>query len=334
MTKVILTTTALCLIVTSLADARTRHHYRHARMPASVTKEIASTLVELKKLRLQTQRELKAATTAAADIKRELASLQVNRWMGDWLQRNDGRPLSPSLTIAVSFASLNIPDVRGFPDDPPQRITPNDVDDYLFSVYERTATKVDSAGDFTWKDPAAAKRIGKTLQEYVIGGMNRDFRESLYHAGKAMDAAGIRWTILSAFRDNYRQKIAVGFKASGGNSRHGGDRATKGYGDGQAIDLAGSGVFAWMDRNGRKYGLYRPMPGHDPNHIQAGGDWHRIAANLRDRRDTIQLASADGVVTLPVNDVEAPRVAERSRVRKVKHYRHRIKHHRRHHARA
>ena len=51
--------------------------------------------------------------------------------------------------------------------------------------------------------------------------MDPDFREQLYHAGRAMDAAGIRWSILSAFRDDYRQSIASGFKARTGNSLHG-----------------------------------------------------------------------------------------------------------------
>ena len=123
----------------------------------------------------------------------------------------------------------------------------------------------------------------------MIGGMDRDFREQLYHAGRAMDAEGIQWSMLSAFRDDYRQRIASGFKASGGNSLHGGSRATGGYGHGRAIDIINAegdhrAVWRWVDRNGRKYGLSRPMPGADPAHIQAGGDWHRIAAKLRDGR--------------------------------------------------
>ena len=82
----------------------------------------------------------------------------------------------------------------------------DEVDDYLWEVYQRVPTKLDSFGDFTWKDPAAAKRFGISMPAYVIGGMDPDFREQLYHAGRAMDAAGIRWSILSAFRDDYRQR--------------------------------------------------------------------------------------------------------------------------------
>src|SRR5271166_566544 len=67
------------------------------------------------------------------------------------------------------------------------------VDRYLWEVYQRAPTKRDHSGDFTWKDLAAAKRMGISLPGYVIGGMDPDFREQLYHAGQAMDAAGIRW---------------------------------------------------------------------------------------------------------------------------------------------
>ncbi len=106
----------------------------------------------------------------------------------------------------------------------------DEVDEYLWEVYQRVPIKKDRGGDFTWKDPAAAKRVNMSLQDYVIRGMDRDFREQLYHAGQAMDSEGVRWSMLSAFRDDYRQGIATGFKARVGNSLHGGSRATGGYG--------------------------------------------------------------------------------------------------------
>jgi hypothetical protein len=56
--------------------------------------------------------------------------------------------------------------------------------------------------------------------------MDRDFREVLYRAGLAMDAVGIHWTILSAFRDDYRQSLASGYKARIGDSLHGGSATT------------------------------------------------------------------------------------------------------------
>jgi hypothetical protein len=164
-----------------------------------------------------------------------------------------------------------------------------DVDHYLWEVYQRSPIKKDRTGDFTWKDPAAAKRANMTLPDYVIGGMDPDFREQLYHAGRAMDAAGIQWAILSAFRDDYRQRLASGFKARVGRSLHGGSRATGGYGRGRAVDITivegnPETVWDWIDDHGAKYGLYRPMDDDDPAHVQSRGDWRKLAVTLRNNR--------------------------------------------------
>jgi hypothetical protein len=163
------------------------------------------------------------------------------------------------------------------------------IDQYLWEVYQRAPTKRDHSGDFTWKDPAAAKRMGISLPEYVIGGMDPDFREQLYHAGQAMDAAGIQWSMLSAFRDDYRQRLAKGFKARVGRSLHGGSQATGGYGHGRAVDVTNADgdadvVWQWIDANGAKFGIYRPIPGPDPAHVQSRGDWHKLALALRESR--------------------------------------------------
>ena len=163
------------------------------------------------------------------------------------------------------------------------------VDRYLWEVYQRKPIKSDSTGDFTWKDPVAAKRLGISLKAYVIGGMDPDFREQLYHAGHAMDASGIRWSILSAFRDDYRQRLAAGFKAHGGNAQHGGSNATGGYGHGRAIDITSvegdsATVWHWIDAHGAKFGLRRPMPGADPAHIQPRNTFHDLAHQLREAR--------------------------------------------------
>ncbi len=165
----------------------------------------------------------------------------------------------------------------------------DEVDRYLWEVYQRAPIKKDHSGDFTWKDPAAAKRMDLSLPEYVIGGMDPDFREQLYHAGRAMDAAGIQWSMLSAFRDDYRQKLAAGYKARVGNSLHGGSRATGGYGHGRAIDLTTADgepdvAWKWIDAHGGKFGLFRPIPGPDPAHTQSRGDWHKLALSLRESR--------------------------------------------------
>jgi hypothetical protein len=180
----------------------------------------------------------------------------------------------------------------------------DEVDQYLWSVYQRSGAKLDSHGDFTWKDAAAAARLDLSVQEYVIDGMAPDFRELLFHAGHAMDAAGINWTILSAFRDDYRQSIASGYKARDNNSFHGGTAATGGYGYGCAVDLASadgdlfnSTVWTWLDQHGGQFALHRPLGRVDPAHAQPRTSWHETAAMLRNERlDSAQMpepSSAD-----------------------------------------
>jgi hypothetical protein len=194
-------------------------------------------------------------------------------------------------SIAPAYSLASVSSEPAPPPSQPKRAKGpmEEVDDYLWEVYQRVPVKKDGAGDFTWKDPAAAKRMGMSMPTYVVGGMDRDFREQLYHAGKAMDAAGIRWSMLSAFRDDYRQHLASGLKAGDSNSLHGGKARTGGYGHGQATDVTGvdgdeNAVWRWIDRNGAKYGLYRPMPGADPAHVQSGGSWHRLAGAMREAR--------------------------------------------------
>lgn len=218
--------------------------------------------------------------------------------------------LAPIVTAAIPPAPKSESIVK-------RSVSPMDeVDTYLWEVYQRVPTKKDGSGDFTWKDPAAAKRVNMSLQDYVIRGMDRDFREQLYHAGRAMDSEGVRWSMLSAFRDDYRQGIAAGFKARVGNSLHGGSRATGGYGNGRAIDIISADgdhrtVWRWVDRNRGKYGLSRPMPGSDPAHIQAGGDWRRIAAKLRDSRVQV----ADGAAPEQAAPEQARPVKQASKKR-------------------
>ena len=132
------------------------------------------------------------------------------------------------------------------------------IDQYLWSLYERTPkidtvkveerikVKVKNKGktrtvdktltkyvteDFGWKDPRAAQKAGMSLKDYVIGGMDRDFRAKLYNALRAMDEAGLSPGITSGFRDDYRQELASGDKAASDSSYHGGSRRG-GYGHG------------------------------------------------------------------------------------------------------
>jgi hypothetical protein len=104
------------------------------------------------------------------------------------------------------------------------------------------------------------------------------------------DAAGIDWSILAGFRGDFRQSLAVGLRARGGNSFHGGSVATGGYGHGCAADLASSDgltddkVWNWLDLHGQQFGLYRPLRAADPAHVQPTPGWHQLAVRLRDER--------------------------------------------------
>jgi hypothetical protein len=180
------------------------------------------------------------------------------------------------------------------------------IDEYLWSLYERTP-KIDTnkltektkakvtkdgktrtviktvikyvLGDFTWKDPIAAKRADMPLKEYVIGGMDRSFKLKLYHALRKMDAAGHMPGITSAFRDDYRQSIASGNKAASDSSYHGGSRRG-GYGRGLAADLvslkganrmerfaSSELLWRWIDANEKELGIGRPYRDRDPPHV-------------------------------------------------------------------
>jgi hypothetical protein len=166
----------------------------------------------------------------------------------------------------------------------------DEVKAYLWGVYQRSSTKIDGHGDFTWKDIVAADVWGLSMEDYVVGGMDADFQELLFAAGRAMDMAGINWTILSGFRDDFRQGLASGLRARGGNSFHGGSTATGGYGHGCAADLASSDgssddkLWSWLDRHSQQFGLHRPLPGIDPAHVQPIAGWRRLAEKLRDER--------------------------------------------------
>jgi len=47
------------------------------------------------------------------------------------------------------------------------------------TVTKRFTRLVDN--DFTWKDPKAAEKVGMTMMDYVIGGMDRSFKLKLFH---------------------------------------------------------------------------------------------------------------------------------------------------------
>jgi hypothetical protein len=180
------------------------------------------------------------------------------------------------------------------------------IDQYLWSLYERTP-KVDSVKveerikvkvknkgktrtvlktltkyvteDFGWKDPKAAQKAGMSLKDYVIGGMDRDFRGKLYNALRSMDVAGLSPGITSGFRDDYRQELANGNKAAPDSSYHGGSRRG-GYGHGLAVDLVSVKgetraerctwseiLWKWIDAHEKELGVGRPYLDKDPPHV-------------------------------------------------------------------
>jgi hypothetical protein len=180
------------------------------------------------------------------------------------------------------------------------------IDQYLWSLYERTPkvdtikveerikVKVKNKGktrtivktltkyiteDFGWKDPKAAQKAGMSLKDYVIGGMDRDFRRKLYTALRVMDGAGLSPGITSGFRDDYRQELANGNKAAPDSSYHGGSRRG-GYGHGLAADLVSVKgetraerctwseiLWKWIDAHEKELGIGRPYLDKDPPHV-------------------------------------------------------------------
>ena len=180
------------------------------------------------------------------------------------------------------------------------------IDQYLWSLYERTPkvdtvkveerikVKVKKKGktrtvvktltkyiteDFGWKDPKAAQKAGMSLKDYVIGGMDRGFKQKLYNALRAMDDAGFSPGITSAFRDDYRQVLASGNKAAPDSSYHGGSRRG-GYGHGLAADLVSVKgetraerctwseiLWKWIDAHEKELGIGRPYLDKDPPHV-------------------------------------------------------------------
>lgn len=146
--------------------------------------------------------------------------------------------------------------------------------------------------DFTWKDPKAAEKAGMPMIDYVIGGMDRSFKLKLFHALHAADEAGLSPGITSAFRDDYRQSLASGLKASTDRSYHGGS-SHGGYGHGLAADVvsvkgetrdqrysSSENLWKWIDVHGEEFGIGRPYLDRDPAHV-APIDGKEYAAHHR-----------------------------------------------------
>jgi hypothetical protein len=180
------------------------------------------------------------------------------------------------------------------------------IDRYLWALYER-APKIDAIKvherrkvtvrrkgktvtvtrtftrrvdeEFGWKDPKAADKAGMAMMDYVIGGMDRNFRLKLFHTLHAAEQAGLQPGITSAFRDDYRQSIATGLKAATDRSYHGGS-FRGGYGRGLAADIVSvkgatraqrwvstEKLWKWIDERGKEFGIGRPYLDRDPPHV-------------------------------------------------------------------
>jgi hypothetical protein len=133
----------------------------------------------------------------------------------------------------------------------------------LITVTRTTTIVIDE--DFAWKDPKAAKNAGKSLPDYVIGGVDRDFKLKLFQMLRTADQAGLAPGITSAFRDDYRQSIASGLKAADNRSYHGGS-LRGGYGHGLAADIVSTrgatrkerlsyseNLWKWVDDHGNEF---------------------------------------------------------------------------------
>jgi D-alanyl-D-alanine carboxypeptidase len=181
------------------------------------------------------------------------------------------------------------------------------IDRYLFALYERTRKEdtvkeeerrqvtVKRKGkmvtvtrtvsrlvdeDFGWKDAKASEKAEMPMIDYVIGGMDRNFKMKLFYMLQAAQHAGMQPGITSAFRDNYRQSIASGLKAASDRSYHGGS-SHGGYGHGLAADVVSTNgatraerqassenFWKWIDTH-KEFGIGRPYLDHDPPHVGA-----------------------------------------------------------------
>jgi hypothetical protein len=160
-------------------------------------------------------------------------------------------------------------------------------------IVTKTVTKLVDE-DFAWKDPNAAQRAGMSPEDYVIGGMDPNFRATLYRALRALDNAGLMPGITCAFRDDYRQTIASGLKAQTDKSYHGGS-FRGGYGHGLAADIvsvkgetraerlaSSAQLWKWIDTHEQELRIGRPYLNRDPAHI-APIDGEEYAAHRLER---------------------------------------------------
>ena len=186
--------------------------------------------------------------------------------------------------------------------------------------------------DFGWKDPKAAQKAGMPMTDYVIGGMDRNFKLRLFQALHAAEENGLSPGITSAFRDDYRQSLASGLRAATNRSYHGGS-LRGGYGHGLAADIvsvkggtrdqrwtSSEILWKWIDEHGKEFGIGRPYLDRDPAHVapidgQEYADHHHVTkvhlAESHAKKHS-RLAARDDR-----NVAKRPRTARSSKVRTI-----------------
>jgi hypothetical protein len=186
--------------------------------------------------------------------------------------------------------------------------------------------------DFAWKDPKAAEKAGMPMMDYVIGGMDQNFKLKLFHTLRAAENAGLSPGITSAFRDDYRQSIATGLKAATDRSYHGGSYRG-GYGHGLAADVVSvngttraerwistESLWKWIDAHGKEFGIGRPYLDRDPPHV-APTDGKEYAAHHGGTKAQHAEADVKRRSRLAVRDdhslAKRPRTGRSSKVRTI-----------------
>jgi D-alanyl-D-alanine carboxypeptidase len=198
------------------------------------------------------------------------------------------------------------------------------------TVTRTVTTLVDE--DFSWKDPKAADHVGMPVTDYVIGGMDREFKARLFQLLRAADAAGLSPGITSAFRDDYRQSIASGLKAANDRSYHGGS-SRGGYGHGIAADIvsvngvtraqrlnASQTLWSWVDAHGKDFGIGRPYLDRDPPHVAPidGQEYAKHHPGMRTRQATASAKPGKGSAARDDHAAaKRARTARSSRVRTI-----------------
>jgi hypothetical protein len=130
--------------------------------------------------------QLSSASSVPATLKARMAPSRPSQPLVPFkktasliIYRRDGNsrtmvdtPTAPAAMPPVSGKAIPMDEVNAEPAVEQAKPNPSaksdaghmdEVDAYLWDVYERTRVKKDNSGDFTWKDPAAAKHMGKTL---------------------------------------------------------------------------------------------------------------------------------------------------------------------------